>query len=194
MSFKFHNKRHLGNIHFVHMTIRLNSNSRLWWERKQKDFHIMYQVQFLFIFFCYGCLRCNYKHLMMKVFEHCWSIMHFLEFEPIYATRINNKKKVTPSCVISYNNQIIQNCDNKLYYKVFLFPHLHITIYNSWSWSLVTFSHMNQQFWKFVTTLYYITNLAFNNLLMKIVQNLFIRGFICFMHTLLCIINALGQF
>lgn len=110
MSFKFHNKRHLGNIHFVHMTIRLNSHSRPWWKRKQKDFHIMYQVQFLFIIlFCYGCLRCNYKHLMMKNLNIVDQLCIFKNLNQFMLLELTTKIKVTPSCVISYNNQIITN-------------------------------------------------------------------------------------
>jgi len=182
-------------MHLVHMTIRLNSNSHPWWKKKQKDFHIMYQVQFLFIIlFCYGCLRCNYKHLMMRnlnIVDHLCILKNLNQFMLL---KLTTKKKVTPSCVISYNNQIIKNCDNIFYCKDFLFPHLHITICSSWTWLFVTFSHMNQQFWKFVTTLYYITNLTFKNLLIKIVQKNLIHEFICFVHKLLCIKNALGQF
>jgi hypothetical protein len=44
-------------------------------------------------------------------FVHCWSIMHFLEFEPIYVTRINIKKKGnTKLC-----NFLQQSNNNKLW-------------------------------------------------------------------------------
>ncbi len=75
-----------------------------------------------------------------KKFELLWLIMHFSKLESIHAIGTNSQVKGSNKLFdfLEQSNQR-KNCDSKIYYTIFLVPHLHI-IYNLWTWLFATCS------------------------------------------------------
>ncbi len=143
-------KKHLGNLHFVHV-ISLSSSSHPWRKKEKKKLcYIVSQIKFNFwiIYFC----KCNCICLVTRNLDTINQLCIIHNLRELMLLTLKNKQKVPTNCVISYNNQIKEkNCDKKNY-KIFLLPWLH-TIYTLWTQLLVTCSHMHQKLWKFIITL-----------------------------------------